>query len=363
MAACLTHDVDAVRRGKLPRGVAAGDVKNLVLALARGRVGTAVYTAAQIVGTARGPNPYWTFDRILAMEGRHGYRSTYFVMAGRRHREDAAYDPGSRGMRKLMGALRDSGAEVGLHGSYGSYMDGVGLLAQRKRMEELTESSVTGHRNHLLRFRAPESWRAHEVAGFSYDSTLGFVDHEGFRSGHAFPFHPYDVAEERRLGLLELPLAVMDVTLIKHRRLGIREAGEAIERVMLEAREAGGLVNLLWHNDTLYEAEYPGSVDLYRLALARLAEFEAHVAPCGEINQWWRARSAVKISTMDREPRSWEIETPLELEGLVLRASLPTGMSHRVDGEVPVREWRDGADTLLEFGRLPAHYKFRVILG
>ncbi len=358
MAACLTHDVDMVRRGKLPRGVAVRDVRGLLSSMARGQFGRAMARAATIARTAAADrNPYWSFDRISALEREHGYRSTYYFMVGNHHPEDGSYDVGSPSMVGLLQDLVRSDCEIGLHGSYASYRRADLLLALKSRLEERLDKPVTGHRNHLLRFRVPDSWRALEAAGFSYDATLGFPDHEGFRGSQAFPFRPYDLTSARAFDLLEIPLALMDMTLHKYRRLRGETAEAAVRSVLEQTRAVNGLATLLWHNDAFYDPEYPGLGRLYELALDWLSENDAHVATVQEIDSWWRARSSMALSPLVDGRTGWRMESPLEIEGLVLRVSLPDPRSSlRVRGQAPLALRRDGPDYLLEFDRLPAGF-------
>lgn len=364
MGACLSHDVDVVRRGKLPRGIAVRDVKAALSSLARGQVAAGARKAAAIARTAAGgTDPYWTFDRISHMEREHGYPSTYYFMAGRLHPEDANYQPSQPRMRALMAGLLDSGCEIGLHGSYTGYQDATSLARQKALLESALGAPVAGHRNHLLRFSVPGSWTAQEAAGFAYDATLGFADREGFRGGHAFPFYPYDPRTGRAMKILEVPLAVMDVTLSKYRRLRGAPAWQAIRETLESTDAAGGLAVLLWHNDTFYDPDYPGSGTLYAMALEWLDGADAHVATVGQVVSWWRARESVDMVPLERQHGlGWEIEIPEEIEGLVLRVT-PTAerACPRVSGaDCAMRP--DGEDWLLEFDRLPACGSIRVVL-
>ncbi len=362
MAGCLTHDVDVVRRGRLPRGIAIRDVKGALSAAARGRLGRAAAQVTSIARTAaRDQDPYWTFDRISAIETRHGYRSTYYFMTGNHHPEDVSYDLGRPPMAGLLQLLKSSRDEIGLHGSYSSYKDPELLKSMKEKLERHFGLPVFGHRNHYLRFRVPESWNAQEAGGFSYDATLGFHDREGFRGSHAFPFHPYDLAGDRTLDLLEIPLAVMDVTLFKYRHLQFNKALEAVSNVLDQTRSVHGLVTLLWHNHTFFDHEYPGSGKLYEATLDWLAEGDAYVATAQEIDSWWRAREAVKLAPLDESSNGWRMECPREIAGLVLRVGLPNPRSSlRVRGQVPLSVRRDGTDYLLEFGLLAAGFSLVV---
>jgi len=88
-------------------------------------------------------------------------------------------------------------------------------------------------------------------AGFAYDSSLGFPDGIGFRAGIARPFRPWDFEHERPLDLVEVPLAVMDVTLAERRYLGLspRTAWSRVTSLLDRAAEHGAAFAILWHPD------------------------------------------------------------------------------------------------------------------
>jgi len=356
MAGCLSHDVDVVRRGKLPRGVAVRDVVGTLSNLGRGRLGRACRQMATIARIAIGKqDPYWTFERISAMEDSHGYRSTYFFMSERLHPEDAVYDLRSPKMAQLIGGLTARGCEIALHGSCATHTDSAMLLRQKKLLEGILGKTVTGHRNHYLKFQVSQSWKAQEAAGFSYDSTLGFADHEGFRGGCAFPFFPYDLVDDRRLNILEIPLSIMDVSISKYQRLRGEASEQALRSCLEKTLDVNGLATLLWHNDTFFEPERPGFAQLYETALAWLSEKDTFVATCAEIDRWWKARAAVRLYPLGEGRKGWRLESPIEIDGLVLRVSIPDPRSLlRLRGQVSLSIKRDGVDHLMEFGRLPA---------
>lgn len=365
MAGCLTHDMDVLSRGKLPRGIAVRDLRALLAAVGRGRLRTAASQASTVARTAMsGVDPYWTFDRISDMENRHGYRSTYYFMAGHHHPEDGRYDLEEERVRSLIASLADGGHEIALHGSYASASDPALLRALKDRLESTTGLTVTGHRNHLLRFQVPHSWRAQESAGFSHDSTLGYHDREGFRGGNAFPFHPFDLENDRAFQLLEIPLAIMDVGLIKYRRLRGERALGALLFTLEQARSVGGLATLLWHNHTFYDPEYPGVGQLYAKALEWLEKNDAHVATAGQIDRWWRARAAASLTPLAGWRAGWHLRTPIGTEGLVIRVALPDPQLYlRVGGHAPITITRDEKAHLLEFGTLPSGFSMDIELA
>ncbi|MBN2204997.1 MAG: hypothetical protein JW767_08245, partial [Thermoleophilia bacterium] len=125
-----------------------------------------------------------------------------------------------------------------------------------------------------------------------YDSSLAFAEHEGFRCGTALPFHPYLLAEERPLRLVELPLAIMDTTLHQPQyRAMTAPAAEGAARAVLErVRESGGAVALLWHNMRFDRRAAEGYDEVYwRLVDWVLAGGGTAGAGGAVVDRWRRA--------------------------------------------------------------------------
>ena len=253
-AVALTHDVDSVRRWTEigVRGAAArlkDDVR-------RGRVREGAREAIGLslvpLHRVRGTDPNWRFDRIAAATRRYGASgSTFFVLGGHGDPHDGPSPETYERMRPvLLETLAASDAEVGLHGSYRAAID-ASLLADEKRRLESLGATVRGQRFHYLRVDPHRNLAAVADSGFAYDASLGFPDAVGFRAGIARPFRPWDFEHECPLDLVELPLAVMDVTLAERRYLGLspRAAWGRITALLDRAAEHGAAFAVLWHPD------------------------------------------------------------------------------------------------------------------
>ena len=270
-AVALTHDVDVpwkwTRTGV--KGAAARAKSDLVngrmhagMRELRGLAGAAVHKAT-------GTDPYWSFDRILEDERRCGASSTFFLLADHAHEYDgAAVESYERLRPRLVETLQDSEAEVGLHGSYSAADDAGRIAREKERLEELS-GPIQGQRYHYLRVDPHRNLGALEAAGFAYDSSLGFGDAVGFRAGIAHPFRPWDFARDAPRGLVEVPLAAMDVTLSAERYLdlGVDEAEKRLMSLLDWAALHGGGFAVLWHSEQYDSALLPGWDRLYRRVL------------------------------------------------------------------------------------------------
>jgi predicted deacetylase len=174
--------------------------------------------------------------------------STLFVVPQRAHRRDPNYS-----LEDFAGILKDAseqGFPIEIHGSYTSSIEARTLLPEATKLRNIIKRSPTGNRQHWLRFDKTEDvFRCVEEAKLRFDSSVGFTDQVGFRNGASFAFPPYNFQAERAYDFLEIPLAIMDGSLVEESR----DSGETpqflAERVLAESRKWGwGGISVLWHN-------------------------------------------------------------------------------------------------------------------
>ena len=176
------------------------------------------------------------------------FRSSLFAVARHHHRRDPGYDIASIAPALL--EAKQCGFSVGLHGSYESLIENSALEPEAAALGAAVGSRSAGNRQHWLRFDSHEKLNQQvERAGFLYDSSCGFPDRVGFRSGASFAFPPYNQQEERAHQFLEIPLAIMDGSLEATAR-EMRESPQSVaDEVLEESRRWGwGGISLLWHN-------------------------------------------------------------------------------------------------------------------
>jgi peptidoglycan/xylan/chitin deacetylase (PgdA/CDA1 family) len=302
-AVALTHDVDTPwrwTRSGLRGG--ASRLKGHVLA---GRTGSALREGrglAQVpIHLLRGTDPNWRFEQLLAEERARGASSTFFVLAGHHDPHDGARPETYDRLRpRLVGTLLEHGGEVGLHGSYRSADDLALLRDERDTLLEVMSvytaiTRVSGHRYHYLRVDPHRNLRPLQELGLAYDTTLAFPDATGFRAGIAHPFRPWDLEADQPLDLIELPLAVMDVTLAEDRYLGLsaRAAWPRLERLLDWAAANGGGFAVLWHTDRFDPATSAGWDRLYYRVLEEVTS---------------RGGVCVSAGALVDEARSWLFE-------------------------------------------------------
>jgi hypothetical protein len=257
--AVLSHDVDhpgsAIRwRGVERLRVVAGDVVH------RRDLGLGLRRAASLLPTRAGIgplDPLDTFDFLMTTSEAVGARSTFFFLTreteipdGSRYRIERPW------ARRLIGEIAARGHRIGLHGSYHSFDDPDRLAAEWGILESGCASLAPGVlrraiRQHYLRFRAGETWRAQVSAGLEEDESLGFADAIGYRAGTARSFTAWDIDRGGPLPTRVRPLHVMDVTLLQRMTTALPERLAAVAEMARRTRRHGGELSLLWHNSSL----------------------------------------------------------------------------------------------------------------
>jgi peptidoglycan/xylan/chitin deacetylase (PgdA/CDA1 family) len=231
--------------------------------------------ACVLTHDVEGPAGIRNIERVLEVERRHGFVSSWNFVAEWYDVPDGTFD-----------AIRASGGEIGLHGIK---HDGR-LFSSRAEFERnlpeihryLAEWDVVG-------FRSPATHRnaqwMHEL-GCRYDSS--FPDSDPFepRAGGCCSIFPFMFGD-----VVELPITLLQdhtlMEILQHKTIDPwREKADWI----IDQR---GLINLITHPDYLID---PGHLAMYDAFLGYLAEHrEGWFALPRTVAEWWRQRSELTV--------------------------------------------------------------------
>jgi hypothetical protein len=256
---CLTHDIDDIR--KWGRKTYRQELKNIV--------------------KTRSVSPtldYWIFEKVSRLERKKGIRSSFFFLP--EHTKE--YDIGALHFSRLFAKLRADHFEIGLHSASGERGDL--LMNEKEELEKACGATISGVRHHFLKFKNPRVFGEHEKAGLKYDSSLGFAEHEGYRTGFAFPYYPYDPGEECAFKILEMPLNIMDTSLIHHQQLTPKEMWQRIERLLVTNLNCQGCLVILWHESSFDSLAY---TKLYTRILDWTKNHDGIGLSCEQLLGWW----------------------------------------------------------------------------
>ncbi|MBI2541586.1 polysaccharide deacetylase family protein [Candidatus Woesearchaeota archaeon] len=311
LAVSLTHDVDVLYKYSFI-GCLVETKKAAILLLGLNIKKAFSVLADMAMFLIANKKPYWQMLNVAEFEQKYGFKSTFYICGKRRHRLDPNYDAGSKEIKDAVRKLHSMGFEIGVHGSYTSYLDFKKLSEEKEILEESLGGKISGNRQHFGRFEVPYTWRIHDKL-FYYDSTAGYINMSGFRASICFPFKAYDALENKKLNLLEIPFTTSDGTLFGPMNLGKEDAWQDTKNLMDEVKKNNGVVVLDWHQRTIYEKDYPGYWEVYINAVEYAKKLEAYVAPLGEIAEWWKDREGIDVKFNEKN-KSFEISSKKTLK-------------------------------------------------
>lgn len=257
----VSHDVDAPSRygfrpwKTLPRFIAGDILKHHDL---RGLLGPWVRLSTRTHLHPR--DAFNTFDWLMDVSERQGLSSAFYFICDRRGTpHDSDYGLEHPAIIDLIRRIHTRGHEIGLHPSYGTYRDPAQIRREADHLRAVCNRAGVlqmkwGGRMHYLQWEQPTTLRAWNDAGMTYDSTMAYADHAGFRCGTCFEYPAFDPIAHESLQLRIRPLIVMEGSVIgkQYMDLGITKvACEKILELKCACRAVGGCFTLLWHNSSL----------------------------------------------------------------------------------------------------------------
>jgi hypothetical protein len=249
-----THDVD---KPYMFNGLVRS-IRYIAGSLKRGRLKElARYTNHLFAGT----DPFDTYDMMMDYSERENTKSHFFFLQEGRAKADENHKIDSPKIRKLIRHIKDRGHLIGFHPSYNAYKNESLFRTEKQNIERITKVEVTTGRHHFLRWdtsTTPQIWQKNNM---SWDSTLGYADHAGFRCGVCYPFPLYDLVNNRQLDVFERPLIAMEWSLIHYQGLTIDESEIYIEKLKSQVKKYNGEFVFLYHNSAFFISEYYGISD------------------------------------------------------------------------------------------------------
>lgn len=266
----LSHDVDRIKKYSLRNLVFAGmqllRLKPDSLSLPK--------QLKVIMGLAKGillfeKDPYWCFQEMTELEDELSIHSTWYFLE-KTQLENSKYHFRDKKIIDLIGYLSGKGHEIGIHGTLESSEDQTAMNGGIHRLRENSNSPLSGIRQHFLKYKHPITPRLQANTGLIYDSSLGFAEQIGFRNSYSLPFRLYDFDSQEPMDMWQLPLNVMEVTLMGYMMVPIANFSEAVQAVIMEVEKFKGVLTLLWHNCRLDEELMPGIQSIYKQLLEEI---------------------------------------------------------------------------------------------
>jgi hypothetical protein len=275
---------------------------------------------------------------LIPFKGRPGEK----VAGPHTSRRGAGYDVAE--LAHWTAALLKQGVELGVHGIDAWHSVEKGR-EESARISAISGESRPGIRMHWL-LRDEGTFRVLEDAGYAYDSTVGYNETVGYRSGTAQVFRPLGARS-----LLELPLQIQDGALFFPNRLDLPEpdAWERCGRLIDHVRAFGGVLTVLWHDRSHGPERFWG--DFYVRLVQALRSLDGWFGTAGQVVGWFRQRREVRFERLDGADGTARIR--LHYHGEDIRPPV-TVRVHRPGATFADVAWNGGADLDVESVARPA---------
>ncbi len=212
--------------------------------------------------------PMWmNIDRILQLEKKFGYSSTFFWLpvSGSSHFgvKNADYNIRSNRIQALLDLVEVGGGVNGIHKSISKFgfREEIGWIGR----------SVKANRFHFLATDPQSDLLKMENAGIKFDSSISFAERPCFRNGYSKPYKPYLFKERRPAAIIECPMHLMDTTFYNYLKMNAEDAYSVIIS-FIEAHPYNSTLSILWHNNYISDYKYRDYGRLYERILLYLSE-------------------------------------------------------------------------------------------
>ncbi|UCH71920.1 MAG: polysaccharide deacetylase family protein [Thermoplasmatales archaeon] len=256
-AVCLTHDIDNVYKWYL---------KKVLSYIKKRKIGKLTKSI--------GRGEYWNFEKIMDCENKFNVKSTLFFLTIKRD-EQPRYN--IKRLRKIIEILHENGWEIGLHSGPQSFDSHENMKKEIQKIERVAGLKIKGNRNHYLKYNSEKTWQTLEKNKIIYDSSLGYSDQVGFKSGVCNPYNAYDYNNNKELKTVELPLVFMDNI------FEMKDCNEKLNKLVENVKKFNGLIVIDWHLRVFDTLDFPGYTKFYEKLLERFKQDNAFICKCEDV--------------------------------------------------------------------------------
>ena len=206
-------------------------------------------------------DPYYNFENIMDMSNNYGLRSTFLFMALKKNEFDFRYSlkKASTGFQQIRSSKKH---QIGIHISRIAYNDFENASREIKRLKKITSTDIEYSRQHYLMFDVKSTWSILNENNIKYDLSLGYPEMPGFRCGICYPFRVFDISKKIKLDLIEIPLIIMDVSILDY--LKDINFKDQLDTILQNTKKYGGTLNVLWHNDQIDNLKFEKNRILFK---------------------------------------------------------------------------------------------------
>lgn len=205
-------------------------------------------------------DPYDTFDFIEQTLQQYQLKGIFFILSSlKRTAFDKNISPQHPAMQELIKRLNQIG-EVGIHPSYYSLTKTSLIAAERIELNNILKQNVMKSRQHYIRMRLPETYRAYVENAITDDYSMGYGSINGFRASTCHSFYWYDLSKEEITNLRVHPFCYMDANSIFEQLQDMQTTAQEILHYAKVCQAVHGPLTTIFHNHLLRYRDKSGSI-------------------------------------------------------------------------------------------------------
>jgi hypothetical protein len=155
--------------------------------------------------------------------------------------------------------------EIGYHSGYEAGHNIDQLRAEYGRLSNRVGQTIAVHRSHYLRYKEGVTFPMLDELGIKVDSSVAWAEQTGFRAQTCRPYPLFDIASNRQLGVIEIPLSVMDTQPFGYMKLKPEDAVSDSASIVNTVKRHNGVMVWNFHHHIYDELDAP---EWHRLLLA-----------------------------------------------------------------------------------------------
>mgnify|MGYP003667994246 CR=1 FL=1 len=258
----ISHDIDNIARYDSPKKIISALCGDIILRKSLKSLFNSITDIIKIKLKIKKDN-YDTFDFLMNLSDSIDVKSRFYFIPGLLGEFDVRYNYNSEKVIKKYKKILKRKHIIGIHPSYNSFLNYEILKKEKERIENIVGQDIKEGRQHYLRFQVPDTWQQWDDLGIEHDSTLGFENYIGFRTGSCYSYTVFNVKTKKKLKLREETLNVMDVALINISP-SLEKQFYLVNEIVSQVKKYNGDFNLLWHNNNFFHHAWLKYVPLYK---------------------------------------------------------------------------------------------------
>ena len=214
------------------------------------------------------------------------------------------YRIGSSKIRQLFKHLKSDKHEIAFHPSRYAFENPDCYLKEKTKIEKISCTKISGLRHHYLRCLFPQIWRTASQLHLKYEAGMIHRRHSGFRAGTCFPFAAFDHKNQKCIDIIEFPITFFENTL-PDKGNDFEASKDLIKKLMNVVKKHGGLLNILWHSNNLYQPEVYKK--LWNFIINLIKTENAYIQPLIEHYSWHKLRENINIKSFKKSEKGYTI--------------------------------------------------------